>query len=187
MRLGIRIGVDGFAHLPGYGFEWSDTPASANKFDPTEEDFKALAKKKIILIPTLSLSKVYSYKRKKDGTVSFDKERHQKVVARQKRLLGLMLRTDVRLAFGSDQTGETLGTELQYIHENKLLDNLTILQIATRETPRAIFPDRKIGLLKSGYEASFLVLEDDPIIRFEAVKNIKMRFKQGNFINLEKK
>ena len=59
MRLGIKIGVDGFAHLPGYSFDWTDTPESAKKFDPSKEDFQAIAKKKIIVIPTLSLSQQY--------------------------------------------------------------------------------------------------------------------------------
>ena len=39
-----------------------------------------------------------------------------------------------------------------------------------------------VGLQAAGYEASFIVLGGDPIANFEAVKNIKLRFKQGNFI-----
>lgn len=42
-----------------------------------------------------------------------------------------------------------------------------------------IFPKRKIGYLKSGYEASFLVLDGNPLTNFEAVKKIRLRFKQG--------
>ncbi len=73
--------------------DWNDSPESAKKYDPTEEDFRAIAKKKIIVIPTLSVSKQYSYERKSDGTFELNKERHEKVLARQKRLVKMMVRT----------------------------------------------------------------------------------------------
>ena len=45
-----------------------------------------------------------------------------------------------------------------------------------------IFPNRKIGHLQDGYEASFLVLDQNPLENFENVKTIRRRFKQGNFL-----
>jgi hypothetical protein len=49
---------------------------------------------------------------------------------------------------------------------------------------RTIFPTRKIGVLRDGYEASFLVLNGNPIADFNWVRNIQSRFKQGEFIDL---
>jgi imidazolonepropionase-like amidohydrolase len=46
-----------------------------------------------------------------------------------------------------------------------------------------IFPNRKIGELKEGYEASFLVLEGNPMEDFSKVKKIRMRVKQGVPLN----
>jgi imidazolonepropionase-like amidohydrolase len=46
-------------------------------------------------------------------------------------------------------------------------------------TPRTIFPDRQIGALQEGFEASFLALEGDPLRDFRNVRRIKIRFKQG--------
>jgi imidazolonepropionase-like amidohydrolase len=43
-----------------------------------------------------------------------------------------------------------------------------------------IFPQRKIGALKDGSEANFLVLEGNPIQDFGNVKRIRMRVKQGD-------
>ncbi len=43
----------------------------------------------------------------------------------------------------------------------------------------AIFPDRKIGRLADGYEASFLVLDADPLADFSAIEKIRLRVKQG--------
>jgi imidazolonepropionase-like amidohydrolase len=47
-------------------------------------------------------------------------------------------------------------------------------------TPATIFPERKIGRLQEGYEASFLVLKKDPLENFEHVATTTMRVKQGH-------
>ena len=48
---------------------------------------------------------------------------------------------------------------------------------------QTIFPRRKIGHLRVGYEASFIVLRGNPLEDFERVKDIQLRFKQGLLIN----
>jgi hypothetical protein len=42
-----------------------------------------------------------------------------------------------------------------------------------------IFPDRKIGKLSDGYEASFLLLDGNPITEFMNTTKIIRRYKQG--------
>jgi imidazolonepropionase-like amidohydrolase len=42
-----------------------------------------------------------------------------------------------------------------------------------------IFPKRRIGVLREGYEASFLALEGNPLEDLRNVRKIKVRFKQG--------
>ena len=49
-------------------------------------------------------------------------------------------------------------------------------------TANAIFPGRKIGKLAPGYEASFLVLDLDPLASYDNVKRIRMRVKQGEIL-----
>ena len=71
------------------------------------------------------------------------------------------------------------------LHEMKVFDNLTLLKLWCETTARAIFPKRKIGHLKKGYEASFLVLSGNPIENFDNVKGIKMRFKQGHRVTVD--
>jgi imidazolonepropionase-like amidohydrolase len=46
-------------------------------------------------------------------------------------------------------------------------------------TAATIFPKRRIGYLKDGYEASFLVLSANPLTDFANVKTIELRFKRG--------
>jgi imidazolonepropionase-like amidohydrolase len=54
------------------------------------------------------------------------------------------------------------------------------LNLWTTTTPQAIFPDRRIGRLDAGYEASFLVLGGNPLDDFSAVRTIRRRVKQGH-------
>jgi imidazolonepropionase-like amidohydrolase len=43
---------------------------------------------------------------------------------------------------------------------------------------------RRIGKLAPGYEASFLVLDGNPLVDFANVQRIRLRFKQGTVILL---
>lgn len=93
--------------------------------------------------------------------------------------LKLLHENKVRLAIGSDNTGDTSWNEITYLRELGIFDDRTLLKMWTETTPRAIFPDRKIGRLADGYEANFLVLEADPLADLANVKKIKYRFRQG--------
>ena len=62
------------------------------------------------------------------------------------------------------------------------MDNLRLLKAWTETTPQAIFPERMIGVLADGYEASLLVLEGNPLEDFQNVRRIRRRFKRGNEI-----
>lgn len=183
-RLGLKIGVDGFAHLSGYG--WDGSADGAGRIELTAADFKLAAEKRVVVIPSLYIGKNRGGNwDNKTGVLTPDRTRTQNILARQKRMLELMRRTGVRIALGSDSFGKTLDVELRYIYENKMLDNLTLLKIAVETTPQTIFPNRKIGRLREGYEASFLVLNGNPIENFERVKNIRLRFKQGFILNVD--
>ena len=55
---------------------------------------------------------------------------------------------------------------------------MELLNILTL-TPKTIFPNRKIGELKNGYEATFLVLNDNPLDNMNNIDNIVLRVKNG--------
>lgn len=89
----------------------------------------------------------------------------------------------VRLAIGSDTTpGAGALTEVNFLHETGLFSNLELLKMWSETTPRVIFPHRKIGALREGYEADFLVLQGNPIKDFTQVLNITMRVKHGELV-----
>lgn len=66
--------------------------------------------------------------------------------------------------------------------ELEVFDNLTLLKLWCEDTPKAIFPDRRIGRFREGYEASFLVLAGNPIEQFDYVTKIVFRMKQGHVL-----
>ena len=58
-----------------------------------------------------------------------------------------------------------------------------LLKIWLGESPRSIFPNRRIGRSADGYEASFLVLDRDPSENLRAINCIRLRVKQDAFLN----
>jgi imidazolonepropionase-like amidohydrolase len=56
---------------------------------------------------------------------------------------------------------------------------LGLLKMWTETTAQTIFPSRKIGELREGYEASFVALEGNPLDDLTNLHRIKLRFKQG--------
>jgi len=100
--------------------------------------------------------------------------------------LKLLHSTGVKLAIGTDNMPAGAVEEAENINRLNVFDNVTLLKIWTENTPLTIFPTRKIGRLRDGWEASFLALEGDPIIDFSNIRKIGLRYKQGQLINRRK-
>ncbi|MEO9884208.1 MAG: hypothetical protein ABJR05_08060 [Balneola sp.] len=180
-RLGLNIGVDGFAHLPGYS--WKGTGGNEN-YTLTDDDLEKAIEQDVVVIPTANFSKVYATQYKADGSFSLDSVKMDTVNTFLNNELYRLLKKRIRIAVGSDQIGYTTSVELD--HLNKYITSLTnekLLTIATKTTPQSIFPNRKVGELKDGYEASFLVLNCNPLDNFYCTKEIKLRIKEGYELN----
>lgn len=170
----LVAGVDEINHLPGYNIPASEP---TNRFQISEEDARLAARKGVFVVTTTILTKL----REKDPV------RLKLMQDNQVRNLRLLYKQGVNIAIGTDNFSQTSLAEARNLYELKAFDNLTLLKLWSEITPRTIFPNRKIGQLKSGYEASFLVLNGNPIENFDYVKDIKMRFKQGRPITLASK
>jgi imidazolonepropionase-like amidohydrolase len=160
-HVAVEAGVDEIAHIPYLGSE----PIAPS-------DARLAAKKGITVVTTARLITWLP----KNVLTDIDRPGVEKA---QIANLKLLLDNRVPLAIGSDNTSDTSAAEVMYLRELKVFDDRTLLNLWTESTPRAIFPDRKIGRLDNGYEASFLALEGDPILDLANVKKIKYRFKQG--------
>jgi cytosine/adenosine deaminase-related metal-dependent hydrolase len=93
----------------------------------------------------------------------------------------------VKIAIGSDGiSGErrfvTGRDEVRFLAANHMLDPLALLRAWCVDTPKTIFPARKIGELRPGFEANFLVLGADPLADPENLHRISMRVKAGRVL-----
>lgn len=156
----VAAGVDEIAHLP---------PVT----EITMEDAQAAAQRGIV-VDTTYADAVPSLIRV--GAVKEPDVRRVEATN-----LKLLRDAGVRLAIGSDDTGDTSVEEARYLAGTGMFDNLQLLRLWT-ETATTIFPDRKIGALKEGYEASFLALEGNPLESFENTTRIRLRVKQGTVL-----
>ncbi|MDT4966869.1 MAG: hypothetical protein QOJ64_1606 [Acidobacteriota bacterium] len=165
-------GADEIAHLPFVDF---DKELGDDRFLISEADARLARRRNVRVITTLGWLR---------ADLGDDPQRAEE--ARTKVVipnLRLLKRYGVKLLVGSDQFRETSLPEILLISSLKVFTNLELLKISCEVTPQAIFPKRKLGFLREGYEASFLVLDGNPLTDIEQIKNIKLRFKQGVLLN----
>jgi hypothetical protein len=169
----LVAGVDQIGHTPGFrGNEKTQLPDFA-PFLMTDADAELATKRRVFVATTLSGP---------DGLPD------TALLARFMKLdslnLAMMKKHHVKIIVGSDSYRTTSVPEAMWLSKLGVLTNAELLSAWTDETARAIFPQRKIGTLAPGYEASLLVLAGDPIADFSNVKRIVLRMKQGELIRV---
>ena len=164
----VRAGVDEINHLPGATFEQGTNEAD---YLITPEDAKRAAKQGITVVTTANIAQHLA-----------KGEALAKVQSAQRKNLQLLKQHGVRLAVGSDNYAATSVEEAMYLKSLNVFDNTELLKMWTVTAAQTIFPNRKIGHLREGYEASFVVLRGNPIDNFEHVRGVHLRFKQGLLI-----
>ncbi|UFP93319.1 amidohydrolase family protein [Gloeobacter morelensis] len=173
-RSAVAAGVDEIAHLPGYWFGPPEWPMPPTAFELTREDVQLARRNNVVVVTTTLVT---------DGLVK-DKAQAAQIQAVQKRNLRLLKEAGVQLVIGSDAFGATSLQEALKLDTLGGFDRLELLKHLCESTPQNVFPDRKIGSLAEGYEASFLVLEADPLADFGNIKKIARRFKQGRWVEV---
>ena len=169
----VVAGVDEINHMPGFrGGPTLDIP-DEKVYEISEEDARLAARKGITVVTTIG------------GISSFKGPLREKGDRLHSRNLRLLKKHGVKVALGSDDYRKTAAAEARYIDELKVYSNLELLKIWCEATPAAIFGKRKIGHLKDGYEASFLVLAGNPLEDFQNTGRIEMRVKQGKILSLK--
>ena len=174
----LIAGVDEINHMPGFRPEKDDWKKfDVSRFKISATDARLAARNRVVVVTTL-VSAIDHALQKKEGE-PFIELRNLLV-----HNLQLLKSHDVHLAIGSDSYRQTALAEALNLHRLEAFDNRTLLKMWCEATATAIFPKRKIGYLKNGYEASFLVLNDNPLQDFANVRKIDKRFKQGEFLSL---
>ena len=169
----VDAGVDEINHLPFF-FDLSFCRRERAQCFLDEGVAKRAAARHIVAVTT------QSHADEAEGTPAEVSEK----IAGQRANFTMLAKAGVTIAMGSDGiSGEvpfaTARDEAMFLHEHAFADNLALLKMWSENTAATIFPKRKLGHLEEGYEASFLVLEGDPIADFANVKRIRMRIKQA--------
>lgn len=182
-RTALEAGVDEITHLPGWFLIAS---SDADRATLTSRDAERAAEQGAGIVTTTTAARRMEHLREMSAlcpdAVSEDQT---DVAAAEKRVqlhnLRLLTQANARLLIGSDHEA-TSAPEAQNLLSTGLFSNLEILKMWCEATPRAIFPDRKIGRLEQGYEANFLVLDGDPVRDFGSTSRIVMRVKNGRML-----
>ncbi len=165
VRLGLKIGVDGFANLPGH--EW-DGKGDGTKYELTDLDLKSLAKKKTPVVALLSHAQTQANR--------------PNALDIQSTLVKRLLEHGINVVIGTDDPQRAVRSEVNYWFQLKDLDNAQAIKVFCVNTPQAIFPKRKIGQFAEGYEASFLVLNGNPLQNLLKLRDIAFKVRQGNIL-----
>jgi len=167
VRLAAEAGADQIAHMPPMPFRHE----GGDRYRITPDIAQLLAERDVSVVTTTVLVNRYD-----------DGERKDLIRSIQRENLATLHNAGVRLAVGSDSWSTGQGEAL-HLHELGVFDNQTLLKMWT-ETGSVIFPERNIGRLAPGYEASLLALSCNPLDDFTCVDKIDVRIKQGTFIDL---
>ncbi|MDC6367519.1 MULTISPECIES: amidohydrolase family protein [Flavobacteriaceae] len=162
-HIAIKAGVDEIAHLPGFDDEQLIKVEDA-----------VLAKKKgVVVVPTASLIT----KRK-------DKPNYKDLFSNMSTNLKLLKENGVTLAIGSDMYNDNSVEEFQLLNSLHIFSKLELLKMWCENSAMTTFPNRKIGLLKEGFEASFLVLNNNPLDNIKDInQSIVIKVKQGTILD----
>ena len=178
-KLCAEIGVDVLAHLPGYG--WNGDLTSSSKYCLQSADVKWIKQSGISIIPTHNILHVDEYK--DNGELVLHPELVEPVLSYKKKILRALYQAKIPLGIGADYYGKTATVEIDSLLLQGVFTNKELLDIWCRQTAQMIFPGRKIGEIKQGYEASFLVLKNNPLVNFKQ-RQIQLRIKQGKILSL---
>lgn len=164
----LAAGVDVIAHLPGYANTLDEPP---EQFAITEAAAAQAARQHTAVITTTAATALFKLG---DAALAALREVQRANLAR-------LQAAGVQLRVGSDVFVGTGRAELHAL-DSLGLDRATLLRLATQDTPRALFPGRKIGCFVPGCEASFLVLGGDPLADLAQVDMPLLRVKQGRLL-----
>lgn len=165
----LRAGVDQIAHLPGYFNHNGDGP---ERFVITPEAAAQAARQKVSVITGTAATTLFKT----------TPEQLEALRQTQTRNLRTLKEAGVPLLLGSDVFTGTAAQELQHLDGFDVYSNTELLKMATVDTPRALFPKRKLGCFEPGCEASFLLLAANPIDDLKAVAMPLLRVKSGRIL-----
>ena len=170
----LMAGVDEINHTPGFRVSGDVANHSLSEFQIAESDARFAASHGVYVVTTLA-----------DASQPVSAGKLSERDELNRRNLALLKKHRVKLALGSDNyRGDTV-PEALYLESLHVFSNRELLEVWCDTTAKTIFPQRNIGKLQNGYEASFLVLDGNPLEDFSAVQHISVEVKQGHVLALD--
>lgn len=162
----VNAGVNIIAHLPGYNWQ-GDYDELVYLLQPS--DIAVAAKRNIAVIATAGVAQLFKQ----------SPEKLLQVKAVQNMNLLNLKRAGVPLLVGSDRFDSNVLSELDYLDGLGVFSREELLSMVLTKTVQAIWPDKRLGHLDAGYQADFLVLEQNPLLDLTALSQIRLRVSKG--------
>jgi hypothetical protein len=162
----LQSGADLIAHVPSYD-------STVRLSDST---IALAVETNAALVTTFSLAERFKER---------DPDLYDSILQAQRDNLARLAAAGANLVLGSDNIRDTSVGEAEHLEKLEVLDNSSILNMWTKNCASAVFPSRRIGRLADGFEASFLVLDNNPVSALNAVTSIRLRVKDGQVLDVE--
>lgn len=169
VQIAVDAGVDGLGHLPGYGLS---ADADIDRYRLPDSLIQQIGRRQMVVTPTTLISTRY----RSDST------RYARTANLQSDMIRKLHDAGARIAVGADWYGRPAFPEYETLASLDVFSPAELLDLWSRVTPQAIFPNRRIGRLQPGYEASLLILEENPLDAVEHATTIRLRLKQGHLL-----
>ncbi|QOY95110.1 amidohydrolase family protein [Massilia sp. UMI-21] len=174
-KLAADAGVDTIAHLPGYRIAENHSVAD---YQLTDDVVKTAAANAVAVIPTMAASFYHVSAHPKDAPAIAQVYLHN---------LRLLRKYKVRLLTGSDRFEGSVLDELKALDGTGLFQPAELINMSTSATARWMFPQRRVGCLEQGCEASFNVYDENPAHDLGRLAKPAMVVKQGAVVAVKGK
>ena len=197
----LSAGLDAIAHMPVGEFTFVTDPTgkptrqfatSQNyRYVIAEDDARFAGERQIPV--TTTLSRLGNLRASNPADVALVEK--EVILPNLKMLrkynVPVLIGTDEVPVLAGPNKAKLLLDEAVYLASLGIYSPAEVLQMMTETTPQYIFPGRKIGQLRDGYEASFLAYKGNPLTYlaggnpgFQTPGELALRFKQGYAITV---
>jgi imidazolonepropionase-like amidohydrolase len=175
----VSAGADEIAHLPGFRPKYDSIQsyrADLSQYRISDADARLAASRAVTVVTTLGEGLARLARGDSSG---LDSASRSLVIAMDRANLRTLRTHGVSVVFGSDWFRENTAAEVMQLRTLGVFSDADLLRIWSVDTPRSIFPRRRLGCFDSGCEASFLALAGDPLVDFQNTERIVLRMKHG--------
>ncbi|MBT8427691.1 MAG: hypothetical protein KJO02_06650 [Erythrobacter sp.] len=166
-RLAAEAGVHAMVHMPGAWPRGEDP----ERLMITAEDAAIAAQNEVFVVPTLAV-----------GFNALFGEELEAARGIWRHNLSLLMAAGVRIAAGADRGGATALSELDILHSTGLYSGAELIEIGTTNGIELAFPERDVGRIAPGQEASFIVMRFNPEGSWYGWRNVLGGMREGQTI-----